>query len=418
MRLSNQIIRGLFPVLLLCATLSVLAVPVFGQSNKKQELQNQYKKLQEDIKNIEALITSTQTEKSNSLIQLKSINSKIETRQRLINNIYSQLKVIDENILSKQAVITSLELDIARLKEDYANMVLSAYKNKFNSTSALSFLFASESFNQAIQRFTYMRSYGKTRENQAELIEQTIADLNDKISKLEEEKAEKEAFLAEEKMQRKALEEEKLAKNQLIAKLQDDEDKLKQQVDEKNKAAQALNSQIQKIIEEEIKLAKEKAAKAAAAKGEKVAEGLALTPEEKQLSKDFIYNMGKLPWPVSKGFIISKFGKHEHESVKNVFTNNNGVDIKTEENSAVRAVFNGTVVNSFFLPSTQNSVIVKHGEYYSVYSNLKTVEVLPGQKLDTKQIIGVAYTDNDLTKVHLEIWKGMEKTNPELWLAK
>ena len=219
-------------------------------------------------------------------------------------------------------------------------------------------------------------------------------------------------------MQRKALEEEKLAKNQLIAKLQDDEDKLKQQVDEKNKAAQALNSQIQKIIEEEIKLAKEKAAKAAAAKGEKVAEGLALTPEEKQLSKDFIYNMGKLPWPVSKGFIISKFGKHEHESVKNVFTNNNGVDIKTEENSAVRAVFNGTVVNSFFLPSTQNSVIVKHGEYYSVYSNLKTVEVLPGQKLDTKQIIGVAYTDNDLTKVHLEIWKGMEKTNPELWLAK
>ena len=110
--------------------------------------------------------------------------------------------------------------------------------------------------------------------------------------------------------------------------------------------------------------------------------------------------------------------RNEHESVKNVFTNNNGVDIKTEENSAVRAVFNGTVVNSFFLPSTQNSVIVKHGEYYSVYSNLKTVEVLPGQKLDTKQIIGVAYTDNDLTKVHLEIWKGMEKTNPELWLAK
>ena len=418
MRLSNHIIRGLFPVLILCATFSFLAAPVFGQSNKKQELQNQYKKLQEDIKNIEVLITSTQTEKSNSLIQLKSINSKIETRQRLINNIYSQLKVIDENILSKQAVITSLELDIARLKEDYANMVLSAYKNKFNSTSALSFLFASESFNQAIQRFTYMRSYGKTRENQAELIEQTIADLNDKISKLEEEKAEKEAFLAEEKMQRKALEEEKLAKNQLIAKLQDDEDKLKQQVDEKNKAAQALNSQIQKIIEEEIKLAKEKAAKAAAAKGEKVAEGLALTPEEKQLSKDFIYNMGKLPWQVSKGFIISKFGKHEHESVKNVFTNNNGVDIKTEENSAVRAVFNGTVVNSFFLPYTQNSVIVKHGEYYSVYSNLKTVEVLPGQKLDTKQIIGVAYTDNDLTKVHLEIWKGMEKTNPELWLAK
>lgn len=414
---NNKIVKFL-PALILCCMFLFVAQPVQAQKNKKQELQNQYKKLQEDIKNIEALISSTQTEKSNSLNQLKSINSKIEARQRLINNINSQIKVIDENIESKQAVISSLEQDIERLKEDYASMVVNAYRNKFNSTGALSFLFASESFNQAVQRFTYMRSYGKTRENQAELIAKTIADLNDKIAKLEEEKAEKKTFLDEEQSQRNVLEDEKSAKNQLIAKLQDDEDKLKQQAEEKNKAAQALNNQIQKIIEEEIKLAKEKAAKDAAAKGVKPAEGLALTPEEKQLSKDFIYNMGKLPWPVSKGFIISKFGKHEHESLKYVYTNNNGVDIKTEQSAAVRAVFSGTVVNSFFLPSTQNSVIVKHGEYYSVYSNLKTVEVSPGQKLETKQIIGVAYTENDLTKVHLEIWKGMEKTNPELWLAK
>ncbi len=162
----------------------------------------------------------------------------------------------------------------------------------------------------------------------------------------------------------------------------------------------------------------EKAKKAAIAKGEKPSVGLALTPDEKQLSKDFINNLGKLPWPVTKGFIVSKFGKHEHESLKNVYTNNNGIDIKTEAGTDVRAVFSGTVVNSFYLPATQNSVIVKHGEYFSVYSNLKSVSVKAGEKIATKQSIGLAYTQDDLTKVHLEIWKGMEKTNPELWLSK
>ncbi|MFT4968462.1 MAG: septal ring factor EnvC (AmiA/AmiB activator) [Chitinophagales bacterium] len=389
----------------------------FSQSNKKAELQNKYKKLQEDIKKIESLIANTQSEKSNSLEQLKSINSKINTRQSLINNINAQVIFIQKNIDDKQEVIVALDKDIGRLKDDYADMVVNAYRNK-HSSNALSFLFSSDNFNQALQRFSYMRSYATTRANQSALIAKTIEDLNAKIQKLEEEKVAKEAFLNEEKKQRFVLQEEKLLKSDLINRLQGDEENLKKQINEKNKAAQALNNQIQKIIEEEIKLAKEKAAKTAAAKGEAPVQGLALTPDEKQLSKDFIYNMGKLPWPVSKGFIVSKFGKHEHESLKQVYTNNNGVDIKTEEGADVRVVFNGTVVNSFYLPSTQNSVIVKHGEYYSVYSNLKTVAVSAGQKLSTKESIGVAYTENKQTKVHLEIWKGMEKTNPELWLAR
>lgn len=396
----------------------VLSAVSYGQSSKKAELQNQYKQLQEEIKEIEGLIANMQSEKTSSLEALKSINSKINARQSLINNINSQVSFIQKNIAEKQEVIEGLENDVERLKEDYAAMVLNAYRNKYNTTNTLSFLFSSESFNQAIQRFSYMRTYASTRENQSVLIAETIADINDKIQKLEEEKKEKEVFLSEEKAQREVLKNEQAMQKQLIADLQGEEESLKQQIEDKNKAAQALNNQIQKIIEEEIKLAKEKAAKSAAASGEPVEKGLSLTPDEKQLSKDFIYNMGKLPWPVSKGFIISRFGKREHESLKQVYTNNNGVDIKTEENIDVRAVFNGTVVSSFYLPSTQNSVIVKHGEYYSVYSNLKTVDVSAGQKISTKQKLGIAYTEDNNTKVHLEIWKGMEKTNPELWLAK
>lgn len=389
----------------------------WAQNTKKSQLQNQYKKIQEEIKKIESLIATTQTEKTNSLNQLQSIQTKINSRLNLISNINSQIEYLKQSLIEKQHVINALKKDIERLKEDYAQMILNTYKTKY-STNPINFLFSAKTFNQAIQRFTYLRTYAKTRENQSKLINQTIEDLNVKIKKLEEEKAEKEAFLNEEVKQRALLENERSQKNDLIAKLQGDESNLKKQIEAKNKAAKDLNNQIQKIIEDEIKLANEKAKQAAIAKGEKPVSGLALTPDEKQLSNDFINNLGKLPWPVIKGFVISKFGKHEHESLKNVYTNNNGVDIKTEAGAEVRAVFSGTVVNSFYLPATQNSVIVKHGEYYSVYSNLKSVTVKAGQKITTKQNIGVASTQDDLTKVHLEIWKGMEKTNPELWLSK
>lgn len=393
------------------------AFSVSAQSNKKDKLQSQYKKIQEEIKKIESLISTTQSEKTNSLAQLNSISSKIGVRKNLIDNISNQIEFLENSIAEKQNVISSLEKDIVRLKEDYALMIQNTYNNK-HKTNPLNFIFAADDFNQMLQRFAYLRTYAKTRQNQSNLIKKTIEDLNNKIAKLEEDKIEKTAFLSEEEKQKQELEKEKQIKNSLVAKLQKDESDLLKQIKEKNKAAQALNKEIEKIIAEEIRLAKEKAAKEAKAKGTTVSKGLALTPEEKALSDNFVSNRGKLPWPVSKGFIISKFGNHEHPTIKNVYTNNNGIDIKTEQNAAVRVVFGGTVVNSFYLDATQNSVIIKHGEYYSVYSNLKTVSVSAGDKVSTKQSIGTVSTIDGQSKVHLEIWKGTEKTNPELWLAK
>lgn len=389
----------------------------YAQKDKKTQLQNQYKQIQEDLKKIESLISSTKTEQSNSLNELQEISSKISARQSLIANINAQIKFLQGNIDEKLSVIKALENDIKKLQDDYALMVKSAYQNKFSS-NPIQFIFSSESFNQAIQRFTYMRSYAKTRQNQAQLIHKTIEDLHVKIEKLELEKQEKQDFLNEELQQKNVLEQEKNIKNSLIDKLKSDEANLKQQYQEKNKAKENLNAQIQKIIEDEIKAAKEKAAKDAVNSGTKAPTGLALTPAEKQLSTDFINNQGKLPWPVAKGFIVERFGQHEHPSLKNVYTNNNGIDIKTEKDAQVRSVFNGTVVNSFYLPASQNSVIIKHGEYYSVYSNLKTVSVSAGDKINTKQSIGSVHTQDGLSKVHLEIWKGTTKINPELWLAK
>jgi septal ring factor EnvC (AmiA/AmiB activator) len=210
--------------------------------------------------------------------------------------------------------------------------------------------------------------------------------------------------------------------------LQDKEKRLRQEVAKKNKAAQQLNNKIQAIIEEEIKQAKRKAEEAARRRhvttttvsvSKKTHETMPLTPAEQALSNDFSNNKGRLPWPVERGHIIAQFGTHEHPLIKGVMVENNGVDIKTAPGSDARAIFGGLVVSVFYMPTTQNCIIVKHGEYFTVYSNIETALVKPNQIITTKQVIGKLHTDKseDLTKVHLEIWKGKDKMDPEAWLS-
>jgi murein hydrolase activator len=401
--------------------LVVAGVVMAQQSNQKAKLQSQYNQIVNEIKNIEDLLKKTKSEKEQSLVQIQSLAQKISARQSLINNINSQVQFLQNSINENQKVIKSMEDDLEALKKSYAEIIYNSYKG-LGAKNRMSFVFSSENFNQATQRFSYLRTYSKYRQNQALLIRKTIADLNEKLAKLEEEKKEKQKLLDEEKYQAGVLVSEKSQKDELVKKLQQDEANLLKQAKEKNEAAQNLNKQIQKIIEEEIRLAKEKAAKEAKAAGKAAPKAgeLALTPEEKQLSASFVSNKGKLPWPVVKGHIIERFGNHPHPTLKGVIINNNGVDIKTENDADVRAVFAGSVVSSFYLPTTQNSVIVKHGEYFTVYSHLKSVNVKPGDNVSTKQTIGKVYTNSadGVAKVHLEVWKGTEKTNPELWLSK
>lgn len=395
-------------IFLSCFTLSA--------QNKKANLQSQYNNLLNEIKNIESLIDETKSKKQESLHQLQSIFQKISYRESLINNIQSQVQYLQNNINEKSKVIESLKQDIEDLKASYAQIIYHSYKN-LKDKNRFTFIFSASNFNQAIQRFSYLRAYSKYRKQQANLIQQTLVDLAMQLETLEAEKKVKEGLLKEEQAQSQQLLSEKKSKDSLVKKLQQDEASLKKQIQEKNKAAQKLNNEIQKIIEEEIRLATEKAKKEAAKKGTEV---LKLTPEEQLLSDNFVSNKGKLPWPVLKGHIIEQFGTHPHPTLKDVKINNNGIDIKTEKEADVRVIFNGIVVSAFYLPTTQNSVIIKHGEYFSVYSHLKSVNVKAGDNLTVKQNIGKAYTNSDdnVTKIHLEIWKGTQKTNPELWISK
>lgn len=228
---------------------------------------------------------------------------------------------------------------------------------------------------------------------------------------------------------------EKEETDKMIAQLGDKEKKMRKYVEIKNKAAQALNSKIQKIIEDEIKAARKKAEDAAKKKAlaeSKAKSGTTTTiiktptktepvlmsPKDQELTSDFASNKGKLPWPVEKGTIVGAFGKHEHPTLKGIFLENNGLDIKAAEAAKGRTIFKGTVVSVFTLPTTQTCIIVKHGEYFTVYSNISEASVKSNDNLSTKQNIGTLYTDKSDTRIHIEIWKGKDKLNPAEWLTK
>lgn len=398
--------------IILSLVLLTWAGNTFAQKDKGS-LQKKYNTILSDIKNIENLIEETENQKNKSINQLQSLSAKIDSRETLITNINEQIIVLDDNIEKKRQITKSMELDIEALKEDYSKMIYHSYKN-LNTTSLISFLLSAETFNQAIRRLNYLKSYAKYRQNQATTIKETIKGIKSKVEKLQAEKAEKERLLLEEEHQKTVLVTEKLQKDNLVTKLKSDSENLREQIKQKNNAALALNNQIQKIIQEEILAAEAKARKEAA---KNTPAGDAYATKEIMLSKDFVNNKAKLPWPVLTGHVVEKFGTHPHPTLPKVTINNNGIDIRTDANQNVLSVFEGVVVNSFYLPTTQNTIIIKHGEYFTVYSNLKTISVNLGDKISTNQKIGIAYTSEDkVTTVHLEIWKSTTKLDPQLWL--
>ena len=423
-----------------------------AQNNDKTTLQNKYSKLQSEIKDTEELLNSTKKKKENSLSELKLLNRKIDVREQVINNIAQQMHSVNEELDETTSAINAMQSDMSELKKQYAQMVYYTYLND-QDYKPLHFIFSSNSINEAFQRVQYIRSFHSFRKEQITAIEEISESLTNKLNKIAQEKEEKESLLTKEEKEKKQLDAEKAKKDDAVKKLQSQEKDLKKQIDKKKKDAAALKNKIQSIIAEEIKKEKEKAAAEAArikeAEAKKAAEqkttttgtttkttetttakteekattekvNLGLTPEMQLISKNFVGNKGKLPWPVERGTITERFGKHPHPVLKDVIVENNGIDIATTEGTAVRSIFDGEVVNVIFNPAFQKGVIIKHGEYYSVYTNLENVTVKAGDKVTTKQKIGTAWEDPEegKTEVHLEIWKNTVILDPALWISK
>ncbi len=387
-----------------------------AHSQTRKDLESRKAQLQRDIELTNKLLEETQMDKKTTLNQLRTLRKKISIREELIRTINTELGMLDNQIISTADSIVVLEAQLKKLKDEYAKMIYFAYKNQ-NAYQRMMFLFAAKDFNQAYKRMKYLQQYSAHRKMQAEQIVGTSNELNQKKEELEARKKQKSSLLGSELQEKKVLASEQGQQENLAKGLQAKEKKLKQDLKTKQEAAARLNRAIEDVIRREIEAARKKAE----AEGKKAAPGvsaLAMTPEAAKLSADFSGNRGSLPWPVDQGVITSTFGDHPHPVLRGIMTKNNGVDISTRKGTIARAVFEGTVSGVVIIPGANKAVIVRHGEYLSVYSNLDEVYVKMGDKLSTKQSIGLVHTNEEdsKTELHLEIWKSTTKLDPSDWL--
>ncbi len=385
----------------------LLSFSSFSQS--KKSLENQKRKKQKEIAYTNKLLKQTRKNKKKSFNALLLINNQINNRKQLIKTIQKEIEKIDIRIEEKNMIISSMSKDLEELQKEYAKLIYYAWKNQ-NSYSRVMFILSAKDFNQSYKRLQYLQQYTSFRKKQAEAIKQIQSMLVEKIQELNEKKTQKEKLIDSQKNEAMKLSGEKQEKAEIIKSLKQQENELLAKLKKQKREAQKLQRKIAKIIEEE--------ARKAAAKAKKTGK-FALTPEEKLISTNFGANKGRLPWPTERGVITGTFGKHQHPVLKEVTIMNDGVDISTTPGSFARAIFDGEVARVIHI-SNYIVVMIKHGEYYSVYTHLTEVLVSRGDKVKAKQKIGLIYTDKEdhKTTVQLQIWKGSKKLNPSGWISK
>lgn len=397
----------------ICLVLLLLNPGDIYAQNRKTKLKADVQRLEKEIAYTNNLLRTTRQNKSNSLEELLLLNKKIEQREKLIVAIGAELSELNSSIEENTEAIKRLNEELNQLKEEYGKMVYYAYKNK-NSSDRMMFIFSAESFNQAYQRLKYLQYYSSYRKNQAVLIEQTKDTLNSTINELEAQKENKQLLRANQKKEVQQLGKEKSRKQTTINTLSKQERQLRASLRNKRREADRLNKAIKDIIAEEIRLA------AAKKDAEKRTASIAMTPDEHIVSSNFYSNKGRLPWPSARGVISSTFGEHSHPVLKKVRIRNNGIDILTSRGERARTIFDGAVISVRTITNNNKAVIIRHGEYFTVYSNLSEVFVRQGDNVKTKQEIGLINTDNSSakTELHFEIWRGKSLLNPSGWIAK
>ncbi len=397
----------------------------YGQS--KKELEKKKNAIQKDIEYTNQLLKQTKKNKSASLNQLVTLNKKITYRSELISTINTEINSVETEIGAVSTNIDSLNSRMVNLKKQYGQMLYFAYRNQ-STFSKLMFVFSAESFNQGFKRMQYLRQLSKYRERQHDKIVETQDSLNGKKTKLQTVKQDKKQLLTSQEREKKQLDKEKKEQVHMLNNLTSREKRLRAELKEKARQEQKLADKIEDIIRKEIEMAKaatkrqsNSGASASKRKTEVPNPGAAVlsnTPETIKLSNDFESNRGRLPWPVEQGIISSSFGRHSHPVWKDVVVNNNGVNINSGKGAKARSIFEGKVIR-VLLVVDKYAVLIQHGEYYTLYSNLEQVYVKAGDKVITRQPLGVVQTDeeDDKTELHLEVWRGSNKMDPENWIA-
>lgn len=397
------------------------------------ELKRQRDRMNEELQRLNHEYQDVVNSKKVTLKQLNILKRKISVREEKIKIINSEVRNLDNQISENTNTVHNLQSQLDQLKKEYAGMVLFAYHNQ-SAYNKLMFIFAAKDFNQAYKRLKYLQQFATYRERQAGYIEGTQKDLHVKIVQLDKTKEEKHTLLVDQEKEKATLGKEKNNQLKTVVDLTKRSGLLKKQQKEAQARLSRINREVNAAIRREIAEAARKAeeqeklaAAARARSGSKepatskpvakrtTSDNLNATPEAAKLSNDFLDNKGQLPWPVANGEIVHGFGAYYTEGIR---MENNGLEIKTNPGSAVRSVFAGEVSKVVDLSGTY-VVIIKHGEYFTSYSNLRSASVSNGQKVSTKQSIGVAAVDeiSGDTSINFTLNKGNTSVNPQVWLA-
>ena len=396
--------RLLLTLLFALATLSVPA-------QQLESLREEIRQAEEEIKMTNQLLSKTQKNQQTTDRQLNLIRNKIRNRKNIISNLEKQSGLIENNIGAKNTTIRSLEQDLNRLRQEYAAMVYDSYKN-YKLNNFMLFLFASRDFNDATLRIAYMHRYNRMREQKAAEIDSVSASVGREISSLQSQKEELDKVRRSRNEELTSLDKDETQYRTSSQKLQQEAGKLNSIIKANRKRSEQMQKQIRQIIAEESRKNKAKPQ----------------TSEQREfdvkLSGQFEQNTGKLPYPV-RGVIVNNYGLHSHTAIKGVVEKNQGVDIAAEPGAEVRAVFEGEVSQVLLNQWTNKVVLLRHGNYLTLYSNLASVNVKVGDRVTLNQPIGrIASSEdsNDCT-LHFEVWKldaqnNPVNLNPEKWLRR
>lgn len=395
----------------LCFFLLFFSLSAFAQNRK--ELQQNRKRLLKEIKITSNLLQQTSKNKNAALAEYTTLQKQIKARKKLVETLKLELNQADIRITRSADVIESMERDIKILKEEYDKMVQNALRQKL-SNSSLWFLFSANSFNEAVQRWRYIKQYEHYRKRQADLISKTQYTLTAKVASLEESKKEQNTLLLAEQKQQKELAKELERRNKIFRSLKQDEKHLKSDLRKQRIAHEKMNQAIEGVIQNEMLTRRKNS------RDEASLHSTNDINNSKKLTGNFSKNRGQLPWPVKDGVITKWFGKQNHPTLPSVMITNNGIDIRSTKNARVNCVFDGIVASKQFVPGYNNMLIIRHGNYYTVYSNLDVAFVKKGDQISAGQQIGQASTNqnSNLSEVHFEVWHDKVRLNPSDWIRR
>ena len=379
-------------------------------SPRQQALEAQRIRLKNEIKQINNLLFSSKKTRKNVVTEVEDLQVKLEVREELIRVTNTQVNYLTRKISLNERTISEQRKELEVLKEDYAKMIQNAYASK-SLQNRLMFLFSSENFQQAYKRIQYLKQYTRYRRKQGIAIAEKTQLLQQLNTVLLEERAKKQELVQENKEVQEQLRNERKAQEGLIKQLRQKERSLARQISKKEQEARAIDKEIDRLIKEAIAASN----RAAGKKGQIAFE---LTPEARLLAANFEANKGRLPWPLEKGVVVQRFGRQQHPVVKTTTIQSNGVTIATAPSSTVRAVFEGEVMSVVSFKGSNPSVLIRHGNYITVYKNLGSLFVKKGDKVKAKDPIGEVFTNQQTgkTEIQFSIFNNIKVLNPQGWL--